>query len=131
MIVSYRSLPGSGGDRPFIDVLIGTSAHRVSGLVDSGAVNGLFNTEVASEAGIDLAAAEERTILYGAAHMERTARFVVVPMACEGHTWDGEIGFADWVSLDWGLLGQAALFRWFVITFFGADSEFEALPIDR
>lgn len=117
--------------RPFLDVLIGASAHRVRGLVDSGATNGLFHPDIASEAEIDLEKAEERPILYGPGRASTTAQFTFVPMEAGGHQWEAEIGFSEVVTPDWGLLGQAALFRWFTITFFGADSEFEVEPILR
>lgn len=129
MIVTYRTLPGSDGDRPFLDVLLGTTGHRVSGLVDSGAVHGLFHTDNAANAGVDLDGAEERTMLYGPSRLERIARFATLQMEFGGMTWEPEIGFADWISPDWGLLGQEALFRWFTITFFRADHEFEVVPI--
>lgn len=132
MRVDYRSLPGSAVDRPFLDVMIGASSHRVSGLVDSGSVHGLFHTDVADAAEVNLDGAEERTIEHGPQRLVQVpTRFATVSMECGGHQWDAEIGFGDWVQRDWGLLGHEALFRWFTVTFFGADTEFEIEPIDR
>lgn len=131
MIVPYRLLPGSSVDRPFLDVLFGNSAHRVSALVDSGAVHGLFHPDIAAEADLDLSSAEERVIQHGPGRAERSALFTTVGMEACGLQWEAEVGFTEGMTLDWGLLGQSALFRWFTMTFFGADSEFDIEPIDR
>lgn len=131
MIVPYRQLPGSGVPRPFLDVLIGSSAFRVSGLVDSGAVHGLFHPDVASAAGIDLAGAEERPLNYGPQQVLVLAKFTKVQMEVHGFIWEAEVGFTTAMTLDWGLLGQSALFRWFTVTFRTYDDEFEAVPIDE
>lgn len=129
MIIPYRQLPGSTAPRPFVDVLIGPSPFRVSGLVDSGAVHGLFHPDVATEGGIDLAGAEERPIAYGPAGASAAAMFITVPLEFDGFAWEAEIGFTPAMSPDWGLLGQAAFFRWFTVTFRTYDDEFEVEPI--
>lgn len=129
MILPYRQLPGSAPSRPFVDVLIGPSPFRVSGLVDSGAVHGLFHPDVAAEGAIDLGGAEERPIAYGPAGVTATAKFITVPLEFDGFTWEAEIGFTPVMSLDWGLLGHAAFFRWFTVTFRTYDDEFEVAPI--
>lgn len=84
MIQPYQSLPGSAVDRPFLDVLMGASGHRVRGLVDSGAVHGLFHPDIATDAGIDLRNAEEREIVHGPGRASRAARFSTVSMEAVG-----------------------------------------------
>jgi hypothetical protein len=128
VIVPYRQLPGSSTARPFVDVLIGRFPFRVSGLVDSGAVHGLFHPDVAIEGGIDLAGAEERPIAYGPAGASVSAKFITVPLELDGFMWDAEVGFTAVMSADWGLLGQSAFFRWFTVTFRTCDDEFEVEP---
>lgn len=131
MIVPYRQLPGSAVSRPFLDVLIGPSHFRATALVDSGAVNGLFHPEVAEMGGIDLAHAEERELGVGPGKAPVPALFVTVQMEAADHTWEAEIGFTTSIGLDWGLLGQSALFRWFTISFRTYDDEYEIVPIDE
>lgn len=129
MIVPYRALPGSVQARPFLDVLVGPAPFRVAGLVDSGAVHGLFHPDVAAEADIDLSGAETRPIEIGPRRVLAEVRFLVVPLEYEGVTWEAELGFTESMTLDWGLLGQSALFRWFTIEFRTYDDEFELTPI--
>ena len=129
MIIPYRQLLASATSRPFVDVLIGPSPFRVSALVDSGAVHGLFHPDVAVESRIDLGGAEQRPIAYGPAGASAAATFITVPLELDGFTWEAEIGFTPVMSLDWGLLGQSAFFRWFTVTFRTYDDEFEVQPI--
>lgn len=131
MIVPYRQLPRSGTARPFLDVLLGPSHFRTSALVDSGAAHGLFHPEIADEGGIDLTGAEERELIVGPGRAPVITPFVTVQMEVAGHMWEADVGFTDVMGLDWGLLGQAALFRWFTITFRTYDDEFEIVPINE
>lgn len=131
MIIPYRQLPGTGSSRPFLDVLIGPSHFRVSALVDSGAVHGLFHPLVAESGGIDLTGADERELQVGPGLAPAAALFVVVPMEVGGYRWEAEVGFTETMGLDWGLLGQTAFFRWFTTTFRTYDDEFEIVPIEE
>ncbi len=130
MIIPYRQLPSSAVARPFVDVLIGPSPFRVSGLVDSGAVHGLFHPDVAAEGGIDLAGTEDRPLAIGPGAEPASAMFTTVPLEFDGFTWEAELGFTTVMSRDWGLLGQSAFFRWFTVTFRTYDDELEVVPIN-
>lgn len=81
--------------------------------------------------GIDLAHAEERELGVGPGKAPVPALFVTVQMEAADHTWEAEIGFTTSIGLDWGLLGQSALFRWFTISFRTYDDEYEIVPIDE
>lgn len=129
MIIPYRDLPGSSGPRPFLDILVGTAPFRVSALVDSGAVNSLFNTEIARAADLDLSAANPRVLEVGSHGQAMEAAFMTVSLESAGLRWDGEVGFCDWMPLDWGLLGHTSFFRWFTVTFRAYDGEFQVEPV--
>lgn len=122
-------MASSSGPRPFLDVLVGAALVRTTALVDSGAVNGLFHVDVASEAGFDLSEAQPRDLLVGSPRESRTATFLTAGLEVGGLSWEAELGFCDWMLPDWGVLGQGAFFRWFTVTFRAYDSEFEVEPI--
>ncbi|MDQ6838999.1 MAG: retropepsin-like domain-containing protein [Actinomycetota bacterium] len=129
MIVAYKTLAGSGGERPILDVLIGTAALRVQALVDSGATRTLFHQTVAEAAGVDLSEAEERELLLGPGRPPVPARFETVLLDAGGLQWEAEVGFCEDAPQDWGLLGGAGFFRFFTVTFRYYDSEFEIEPV--
>lgn len=92
-------------------------------------MHGLFHSDVAREAGLDLSHAERREVLIGSERQNREALFLTVPLEAAGLTWEAEIGFCEWMPRDWGLLGHNSFFRWFTVTFRAVDGEFEVEPI--
>ncbi len=55
----------------------------------------------------------------------------MVRLAAGSYAWEAEVGFCDPWPYAWGLLGHASFFRFFIVTFRAADSEFELVPIDE
>lgn len=129
LITPYTVLPPAAGSepRPLLDVAVG-DVHdaRVRCLLDSGAVHTLFPMWVASIAGVDLISADRRELAVGGGTL--TARFTTCLLQAADHRWEAEVGFAHLPRLAWGLLGHHAFFRWFEVTFRGADLEFEITP---
>ena len=99
------------------------------GLLDTGLINTLFDSAVAGECGIDLDGAARRPLAIGATTYE--AAFVTVQMSAVGFGWEADVGFCDNWQPGWAILGHNAFFRYFVVTFRGADYEFDLTPIDR
>jgi hypothetical protein len=111
-----------------LDVLVGAAPFRIPALVDSGAVNSLFHVEVAREGELDLSTAQQRALEVGSERQARNAAFLTVPLEAGGLPWEAEVGFCDWMPLEWGLLGHS-FFRLFTVTFRAYDGEFDVEPI--
>lgn len=130
MIVGYTDLPAPAGSgpRPLLDLAVGdVDDVVVPCLVDSGAVHTLLPRWLALSAGLSLDGAEPRALAVAGAGTH--AEFVSCRLAVAGHAWEGRVGFADPWPYSWGLLGHDAFFRFFTVTFRGADLEFEVDPI--
>ena len=126
MIVPYTAQPFGAWPRPLLDVQIGEAGFSVKALVDSGATNTLFDACLAEEVGVLLDDSNIRVLHVGGGEVQ--ARFTTVSLFAAGHRWEAEVGFcASWTA-GWGLLGQESFFRFFTITFRGADLEFELEP---
>jgi hypothetical protein len=87
-----------------LDVLLGTARFRVDGLVDSGAIQSLFNPVIAEEAEIDLIAAEREILLVGPGMAPASVRFEKLLLEVGGLQWEAEVGFCEAVK---GGLGGA------------------------
>lgn len=129
MILRYTAMPHGAPARPLLDVEVENSGVPVKGLIDTGAVNTLFDRWVAEDAWVDLAEAEERPLLVGG--KDYTGRFVTVSLASAGHRWEAEVGFCDDWQPGWALLGHHAFLRHFTLIVRAADLEFELEPISR
>lgn len=129
MIVPYTRVHPESPRLPLLDVTLGAGGFAVRGLVDSGAVNTLFETWVADEAGIDLDGTDERALRVGPEGAGLTARFTTVQLSVGDFSWEAEVGFCETIAGDFGLLGQEGFFRWFEVDFRRADLTFEVRPI--
>lgn len=130
MIVRYTALPEPSGSspRPLLDLALGdVDDVVVPCLVDSGAVHTLLPHWLAVTAGLSLEGAEPRAL--AVAGTGTHAAFVICRLAAASRTWEAQVGFADPWPYSWGLLGHDAFFRFFTVTFRGADLEFEVEPI--
>ncbi len=128
--VAYRELPHEAKQwpRPLLDISVGDAQDmRVRCLVDSGALTTLLPDWVADLAGVDCDGAPTRTL--GVAGFATIARLVTTQLTVGEHSWEAEVGFCDPWPRAWGLLGQTAFFRYFVVTFRAADFELEIEPL--
>jgi len=128
VIIPYTAQPHGATPRPLLDVTLGEAGFDVKALIDSGAVNTLFDESIADAAGISLEGAEVRELGVGRATV--SARFAEVAMTAAGHAWEAPIGFCRNWQPGWGLLGHDSFLRFFTITFRAADLQFELHPID-
>ncbi len=111
-----------------LDVAIeGMDEAIVPCLVDSGAVHTLLPRWVADLAGIDCADAATRTLSIGGSGTH--AQLLATRLTIGEHSWEAEVGFCDPWPRAWGLLGQLAFFRYFVVTFRAADFQLEIEPL--
>ncbi|MDV8004548.1 hypothetical protein [Rhodococcus sp. IEGM 1318] len=111
---------------------------RTNGLLDTGALNTIFGSELAYAAGVDLTDAEIGYSNVGGGTAE--IRFVTLQLSVpfvtnpqepgEPFTWEARVGFADNWGANPGLLGHEFL-RFFAVTFRAADFEFEIEPISE
>lgn len=125
MRYEYTTQPDGGQPRPLLRVEIGGSASTLA-LVDSGAVNTLLPSWVAGLVGVDLEGTALQTVRIGSG---LHARFTTVPLSAAGMSWEAEVGFSDHPLLErWGVLGHAAFFRFFSVTFQAKDLQFEVTP---
>ncbi len=125
----YAELPGDTGAvaRPVLDIVVeGMDEAPIRCLVDSGSVNTLLPTWVADLAGVTLDTAERRALGVGGSVVN--AAFVDVQLTLGNHSWEATVGFCENWPYGWGLLGQDAFFRYFVVTMRAADWELEVEP---
>ncbi|MGG7104650.1 hypothetical protein [Rhodococcus sp. 24CO] len=105
------------------------------GLVDSGALNTIFDSGLAYAAGIDLTDAEigHSNVGGGTVEIKFVTLRLSVPSVDDPHepgelfTWEARVGFADNWGARHGLLGHE-FFRFFTVTFRAADLELEIEP---
>jgi predicted aspartyl protease len=126
VIVPYTAMPFGDAPRPLLDVAVEGAGFAVKALVDTGAVNTLFDRWVADEVGVDLTEAATRTLGVGGG--EAVAHFVEVRLTVGDHTWEAEVGFCDEWPAGWGLLGHTGFLRYFTLTVRASDLEFELDP---
>lgn len=130
MIVAYTAMPAAagGGARPLLDVTIADmTGISVPCLVDSGAVNSLLPSWLATAAGIDVSDVAPQTIGVGGAPCE--ARFTTIRLEAASFTWEAPVGICEPWPPSWGLLGRDAFFRFFDVTFRAASLEFEVTAV--
>lgn len=131
MIVPYTSVHPEAAPRPLLNVRVGHTDFSVKALVDSGAVNTLFESWVARTGEVDIADSEERSIQIGPEGLVLVASFTTVQMEVAGLTWEAEVGFCDTIAAAFGLLGQESFFRYFEVDFRRADLVFEIRPLEE
>ncbi|MDZ4824994.1 MAG: hypothetical protein SGJ13_00825 [Actinomycetota bacterium] len=125
----YAELPGDAGAvaRPVLDIVVeGMDEAPIRCLVDSGSVNTLLPAWVADLAGVALDHAEPRPLGVGGNVVH--ASFVDIQLTLGDHSWEAAVGFCENWPYGWGLLGQHAFFRYFVVTMRAADWELEVEP---
>ncbi len=124
MIIPYTQLPHEAVPRPLADIDV--AGITVKGLVDSGAINTIVHSWIAEAAGVDLNSARERALGIGAKSV--AARFQTVELRAAGLLWEAEVGFSEEWAPGWVLLGHNSFFRYFWVTFWAADLQFEIQP---
>ncbi|UGQ41210.1 hypothetical protein [Rhodococcus aetherivorans] len=114
-----------------------TGVHEITTkcLVDSGALNTIFDSGLAYAAGVDLTDAEtgDSNVGGGTVELKFVKLHLSVPSVTDPHEpgepfiWEARVAFADNWGARPGLLGHE-FFRFFTVTFRAADLEFEIEP---